>query len=168
MEEGAPPLMADEAPPVKGGEQFEMMAALRERKHNYWSDWKTRPLTMLWQHLALPLFVVFFIVNRLVVWSAQTVKWPPEVKPTLGVPVTEADVEADRTHKLRADSPSATPCQPRKKKHRCLLSGELHHGFPERRGAPVHAYVLLDCRGLDALHPLAERPMPWSLQRREQ
>ena len=117
MEEGAAPLMADEAPPVKGGEQFEMMAALRERKHNYWSDWKTRPLTMIWQHLALPLFVVFFVVNRLVVWSAQTVKWPPEVKPALGVPVTEADVQADRAHKLRAASPSAAPYQPRKKKH---------------------------------------------------
>ncbi|CAN5875811.1 hypothetical protein BH11PSE13_BH11PSE13_13360 [soil metagenome] len=67
---------------------------------------------MVWQHLAIPLFSVFFVINRLVVWSAQTVKWPDEVEAALGAPMTQVNPEADRSQKLRAvaeNAPLATP-----------------------------------------------------------
>lgn len=50
---------------------------------------------------ALPLFAVFFVVKRFVVWTAQKVQWPQEVVDALGVLITEEDLKADATHQLR-------------------------------------------------------------------
>jgi hypothetical protein len=46
---------------------------------------------------------VFFIVNRFVVWTAQKVHWPQEVKDALGAAVTEDDLKVDPAHKLRPE-----------------------------------------------------------------
>ena len=101
MEADMPPLSADEAPPVKG-KNFDMIEALQQRRIDYWRDWRVFPWTQLWQHLALPLFAVFLIVNRFVVWTAQTVSRPQEIKDALGTPMTSGDIEEDVAHKLRA------------------------------------------------------------------
>jgi hypothetical protein len=101
MEADMPPLIANEAPPIKG-KGFDMIEALRQRYKDYWRDWKEFPWTQLWQHLVLPLFAVFLIVNRFVVWTAQTVSWPRGITEALGAPMTPADVEADTTNELRA------------------------------------------------------------------
>jgi hypothetical protein len=101
MEADMPPLIANEAPPIKG-KGFDMIEALRQRYKDYWRDWKEFPWTQLWQHLVLPLFAVFLVVNRFVVWTAQTVSWPREITEALGAPMTPADVEADTTNELRA------------------------------------------------------------------
>jgi hypothetical protein len=101
MEAGRAPLIAGESPPVQG-RTFEMMAALRQRRIDYWRDWREFPGKQLWQHLAIPLFLVFFIVNRCVVWSAQTVKWPSRFKESLGPLITEEDCAKDTEHRLRA------------------------------------------------------------------
>jgi len=106
MERGAAPLIAGETPPYKGP-TFDMIEALKQRRKNYWKDWKELPWSQLWQHLALPLFVVFFIVNRFVVWTAQKVHWPQEVKDALGMPITEDDLKLDPTHRLRPESDAA-------------------------------------------------------------
>jgi len=100
MERGAAPLIAAEAPPYKGP-TFDMIEALKQRRKNYWQDWKELPWSQMWQHLALPLFAVFFVVNRFVVWTAQKVQWPQEVVEALGAPITEEDLKADATHTLR-------------------------------------------------------------------
>ncbi|KIQ20515.1 hypothetical protein RT97_28065 [Variovorax paradoxus] len=102
MERDAAPLIAGEAPPYKGA-TFDMIEALKQRKQNYWQDWKELPFTQLWQHLALPLFAVFFVVNRFVVWTAQKVHWPQEVKDALGAAITEEDLMVDSMHKLRPE-----------------------------------------------------------------
>ena len=91
MELGQPPLQADEAPPNKAA-RFDMMEALAFRRRNYWRDWKEFPWTQFWQHLCLPLFAVFLLVNRCVVWTAQKVDWPPEITEALGRPMTPADL----------------------------------------------------------------------------
>ncbi|ADU38559.1 DUF6708 domain-containing protein [Variovorax paradoxus] len=103
MERDAAPLIAGEAPPYKGA-IFDMVEALKQRKKNYWQDWREFPWTQLWQHLALPLFAVFFIVNRFVVLTAQKVSWPQEVVDALGTAITEEDLKADPTHRLRPES----------------------------------------------------------------
>jgi hypothetical protein len=59
---------------------------------------------MLLQHLLLPFVLVWIVVNRLVVWTAQKVVWPPEVKAALGRVVTEEDLAADSACRLRAAS----------------------------------------------------------------
>ncbi|MFM9928416.1 DUF6708 domain-containing protein [Variovorax sp. H27-G14] len=100
MERNAQPLIAGEAPPYRGA-AFDMIEALKQRRKNYWLDWKELPWSQFWQHLALPLFAVFFVVNRFVVWTAQKVTWPREVKDALGAPITEEDLKADTAHKLR-------------------------------------------------------------------
>ncbi|MDP9901888.1 DUF6708 domain-containing protein [Variovorax ginsengisoli] len=90
MEAGMPPLQAGEVSPTKGPKGikgFDMVEALKQRRKDYWRDWKEFPWTQLWQHLALPLFVVFFVVNRFVVWTAQTVTWPKEIEDALGAPI---------------------------------------------------------------------------------
>ncbi|MCR6476621.1 hypothetical protein NU688_10715 [Variovorax sp. ZS18.2.2] len=106
MDDDAPPLLAGEAPPLKGG-KFDMVEALKQRKKNYWKDWREAPLTQLWQHLCIPLFIPFFFVNRLVVWTARTVHWPQEIKDALGAPVTEEDLKTDPTHRLRPEGDAA-------------------------------------------------------------
>ncbi|MDH6168427.1 hypothetical protein M2282_003580 [Variovorax boronicumulans] len=106
MDDDAPPLLAGEAPPLKGG-KFDMIEALKQRKKNYWKDWREAPFTQFWQHLCIPLFIPFFFVNRLVVWTARTVHWPQEVKDALGAPITEEDLNADSTHKLRPEGDAA-------------------------------------------------------------
>ncbi|MNY61587.1 hypothetical protein D3C86_1982810 [compost metagenome] len=80
-----------------------MIEALKQRRKNYWKDWQELPWSQLWQHLALPLFAVFFVVNRFVVWTAQKVQWPQEVVEALGAPITEEDLKADLAHKLRPE-----------------------------------------------------------------
>lgn len=107
MEKDEPPLQSDEAPPYKG-QGFDMIEALKQRRRDYWKDWKEFPWTQLWQHLALPLFAVFFVVNRCVVWTAQKVNWPQEVKDALGSPITEEELKADPTHRLRPAGEAAT------------------------------------------------------------
>jgi hypothetical protein len=106
MEEGAPPLAAGEAPPkARSGKAIDMFKALLERRKTYWADWQATPGSMLLQHLLLPFVLVWIVVNRLVVWTAQTVVWPPEVKAALGAPITEADLAGDTRHTLRAVAP---------------------------------------------------------------
>lgn len=110
MELGMPPLKAGEVPPTKGAKGikgFDMVEALRQRRIDYWRDWKEFPWTQLWQHLVLPLFTVYFIVNRFVVWTAQTVIWPNDILDALGAPVTAADLDADVLHALRAAAHSS-------------------------------------------------------------
>jgi len=106
MERGAAPLIAGETPPYKGP-TFDMIEALKQRRKNYWRDWKELPWSQLWQHLALPLFAVFFVVNRFVVWTAQKVHWPQEVHDALGAAITEEDLKADPTHRLRPEGNAA-------------------------------------------------------------
>ncbi|MCY1241290.1 hypothetical protein D9M72_541830 [compost metagenome] len=106
MEADAPPLLAGEAPPLKGG-KFDMIDALKQRKKNYWNDWREAPLTQFWQHLCIPLFIPFFFVNRLVVWTARTVHWPQQVLDALGAPITEEDLTADPTNRLRPEGDAA-------------------------------------------------------------
>ena len=110
MELGMPPLKAEEVPPTKGAKGikgFDMVEALRQRRIDYWRDWKEFPWTQFWQHLVLPLFIAYFIVNRFVVWTAQTVIWPNDILDALGAPVTAADLDADVLHALRAAAPSS-------------------------------------------------------------
>ncbi|WP_153012953.1 DUF6708 domain-containing protein [Pseudacidovorax intermedius] len=103
MEEGAPPLAAGEVPPkARSGKAIDMFKALLARRHGYWAEWKDKPGSMVLQHLLLPFVLVWIVVNRLVVWTAQTVVWPPEVKAALGAPITEADLAGDTRHTLRA------------------------------------------------------------------
>lgn len=106
MEADAPPLIAGEVPPLKGG-NFDMIDALKQRKKNYWKDWREAPLTQLWQHLCIPLFIPFFFVNRLVVWTARTVHWQQQVLDALGAPITEEDLKADPTNSLRPEGNTA-------------------------------------------------------------
>lgn len=103
MEAGTPPLRAGEAPPFKG-QGFDMIEALKQRIRDYRRDWKEFFWKQLFFHLTLPLFLVFLLVNRCVVWTAQTVHWPPEITEALGPPITEADLAADSEHRLRAAS----------------------------------------------------------------
>ena len=103
MERDAAPLIAGETPPYKGA-TFDMVEALKQRKKNYWQDWKELPWTQLWQHMALPLFAVFFVVNRFVVWTAQKVHWPQEVVDALGTAVTEEDLKVDPMYRLRPEN----------------------------------------------------------------
>ena len=104
MEKDAAPLTAEETPPYKGP-VFDMVEALKQRKKDYWRDWKEFPWTQLWQHLVLPLFAVFFLVNRCVVWTAQKVHWPAEVTQALGEAITEEDLQQDgAASKLREAS----------------------------------------------------------------
>ena len=86
-----------------------MIAAFFDRRHTYWHDWKTTPLSMFGLHLLLPFMLIWCVVNLFVRWTAQTVTWPAEVKPALGAPMTEADVAADTAHKLRAAPEAPTP-----------------------------------------------------------
>ncbi|WP_295541800.1 DUF6708 domain-containing protein [uncultured Pseudacidovorax sp.] len=118
MEEGAPPLAAGEAPPkARSGKPIDMFKALLERRHGYWAEWKDKPGSMVLQHLLLPFVLVWIVVNRLVVWTAQTVVWPPEVKAALGAPITEADLAGDTRHTLRAAAPGeAAAFKPPKRK----------------------------------------------------
>jgi len=120
MEEGAPPLAAGEAPPkARSGKAIDMFKALLERRKTYWADWQATPASMLLQHLLLPFVLVWIVVNRLVVWTAQTVVWPPEVKAALGAPITEADLASDTRHTLRAvASGEAAAFRPAKYKRR--------------------------------------------------
>ena len=105
MEEGAPPLAADEAPPqARSGKTLDMLQALWARRKTYWADWKATPGSMVLQHLLIPFLLVWIVVNRLVVWTAQTVVWPPEVKAALGEPITQSDLDVDSRHVLRAAS----------------------------------------------------------------
>lgn len=101
MEAGTPPLRAGEAPPFKG-QGFDMIDALKQRIRDYRRDWKEFFWKQLFFHLTLPLFLVFLLVNRCVVWTAQTVHWPKEITEALGPPITEADLASDTEHRLRA------------------------------------------------------------------
>jgi hypothetical protein len=106
MEEGAPPLAPGEAPPkARSGKAIDMFKALLERRRTYWADWQATPGSMRLQHLLLPFVLVWIVVNRLVVWTAQKVVWPPEVKAALGAPITEVDLASDTAHALRAQDP---------------------------------------------------------------
>ncbi|MDP9901886.1 DUF6708 domain-containing protein [Variovorax ginsengisoli] len=112
MEAGMPPLQAGEVPPTKGPQGikgFDMVEALKQRRRDYWRDWKEFPWTQLWQHLVLPFFVVFLVVNRFVVWTAQTVTWPKEIEDALGAPITEADLAVDTRHTLRVAAAHPDP-----------------------------------------------------------
>ncbi|QFZ83434.1 hypothetical protein GFK26_11990 [Variovorax paradoxus] len=60
-----------------------------------------------WLYLCIPLFIPFFFVNRLVVWTARTVHWPQQVLNALGAPITEEDLQADPTHRLRPEGDAA-------------------------------------------------------------
>lgn len=105
MEEGAPPLAAGEAPPkARSGKAMDMFKALLERRRTYWAEWQATPGSMLLQHLLLPFVLVWIVVNRFVVWTAQTVGWPPEVKAALGHVVTEEDLPSASACRLRAAS----------------------------------------------------------------
>ncbi|WP_307691669.1 DUF6708 domain-containing protein [Variovorax ginsengisoli] len=118
MEAGMPPLKAGEVSPTKGPQGikgFDMVEALKQRRKDYWRDWKEFPWTQLWQHLALPLFVVFFVVNRFVVWTAQTVTWPKEIEDALGAPITEADLSVDTRHTLRVAATDEDPYEGRRR-----------------------------------------------------
>ncbi|WP_295538392.1 DUF6708 domain-containing protein [uncultured Pseudacidovorax sp.] len=118
MEEGAPPLAAGEVPPkARSGKAIDMFKALLERRHGYGAEWKDKPGSMVLQHLLLPFVLVWIVVNRLVVWTAQTLVWPPEVKAALGAPITEADLAGDTRHTLRAAAPGdAAAFRPVKRK----------------------------------------------------
>ncbi|MDP9901885.1 DUF6708 domain-containing protein [Variovorax ginsengisoli] len=118
MEAGMPPLKAGEVSPTKGPKGikgFDMVEALKQRRRDYWRDWKEFPWTQLWQHLTLPLFVVFFIVNRFVVWTAQTVTWPKEIEDALGAPITEADLAVNTRHTLRVAATDEDPYEGRRR-----------------------------------------------------
>ena len=97
-------------PPAKArsGKAIDMFKALLERRRTYWADWQATPGSMLLQHLLLPFVLVWIVVNRLVVWTAQTVVWPPEVKAALGPNITQAELAIDSACKLRI-TPSARP-----------------------------------------------------------
>ncbi|MEJ8856939.1 hypothetical protein WKW79_20355 [Variovorax robiniae] len=86
-----------------------MIEALKRRRRDYWRDWKELPWTQLWQHMVLPLFLVFFVVNRFVVWTAQTVTWPQAIREALGAPITDADLAADTLHTLRSAVETSAP-----------------------------------------------------------
>ncbi len=110
MEAGMPPLGAGETPPTKGprgSKGLDMAAALKWRKQNYWIDWRDFFWKQLLQHLLLPVIFVFLFVNRLIVWTAQQVTWPASILEALGPPITEADLAADYTHRLRAAGTSS-------------------------------------------------------------
>lgn len=112
MEENEAPLTAGEFPPqstigvYKPWSDFGGVVPLLDQPARRLRErpWKTF-FQCLAVPLTVPLYVLWLFFNRLTVWTAQQVEWPPQIVDAIGPLITEQDLRTDAHRSLRPGPP---------------------------------------------------------------